>query len=102
MAIEQIAGSREAGCKLRALSSVAAPEAPCAIAEAVVPFGEARRMKTELISALTKVPRFRYQLETLQGWVLPQSGKKRRVRVETLVLSAEGDPEIETEAIYME
>ena len=91
MAVEQIARTGEARGKFGAFAGIAAPEPPRAVAEAVVPLGEARRMVAELISAGTEVPRLGDQLDARQDRVLPQRVEKSAAGVETIGLSAKRD-----------
>src|SRR5262249_41225086 len=58
VAIEEIPGAGETGSELRSLSRIAAPKSAGAVAEPVVPFGNPRRVMSELIAAGTEVPWF--------------------------------------------
>ena len=72
MPVEKIARAGETSGKFRTLAGVAAPEAAGAVAEAIVPLGEARRVVAELIAARTYVPRFGDELDARQDRVLAQ------------------------------
>ena len=73
-----------------ALALVAAPEAAHAVAEAVVPFGEARRMIAELVAAGPEVPRLGDQLDARQHRILPDGVEEARAGIEAVALAAEG------------
>src|ERR1700728_2030080 len=80
-AVKQIRGTSQARRKIGAQPCVAAPETAHGIAEAVVPFGEARRMIAELIAAGADVPRLGNQLALRQDRMLAERVEKSRARV---------------------
>src|SRR5262245_20987593 len=64
--VEEIARSRQARGEVGTLAGVAAPVAAYAIAKAVVPFGEARRVLAELVTTRPDIPGFGDQLDLRQ------------------------------------
>ena len=56
VAVEKIARAGEPRGEFRTFAGIAAPEAAGAVAEAIVPFGEARRMVAELVAARARCP----------------------------------------------
>ena len=102
MPIEQIGRAGEARREVGPLSSIAAPVAAHAVAIAVVPFGEARRMVAELIAARSDIPRLGDQLDLLQDRVLADGIKEARPLIEAVAFAAERHAKIEAEAVDME
>ena len=72
VAVEQIARAGETSGKFRTFAGIAAPEPAGAVAKAIVPLGEARRVVAELIAARTDIPRLGNELDARQDRVLAQ------------------------------
>src|SRR6185312_8130782 len=87
--LEDVARAREPRGELRALALVAAPEATHAVAEAVVPFGEARGVFAELVAARPGIPWLGDQLDPRQDGVLADRVEEARSRIEAVTLAAE-------------
>src|SRR6516225_11201585 len=66
----QIARAREAGGQFRSLARIPAPEAPRAVAKAIVPLGKSRWMTAELIATGPHVPRLRDELHAREYRIL--------------------------------
>ena len=65
----------------------------------VIPFGEVRAERAELIAAPANIPGFGDQTRSLQNWVFGKSLEKRRIRVEAARAATERGREIEAEAV---
>ena len=100
--VEQVGRAGEPRGELRALAGIAAPEAPRAVAKAIVPFGEARRMVAELIAAGPEVPRLGDQLDRGEHRVLPHRVEEAGAGIEAVAFAAERGAEIEAEAVDVE
>lgn len=96
---EQIAAAREPRGQLRALPGVAAPEAPDAVAEAVVPFGEAGRMVAELVAVGPDIPRLGDRLDGGEHRVLPHGIEEPRAWIEAEPLAPQRHAQVEAEAV---
>ena len=100
--LEEVGRAREPRGEVRALAFVAAPEAAHAVAEAVVPFGEARRVLAELVAARAEIPRLGDQLDPRQHRILAHGVEEAGAGIEAVALAAEGGAEVEAEAVDME
>ncbi|CAM4196786.1 hypothetical protein ROMU108268_19215 [Roseomonas mucosa] len=98
-AVEDLAGAGEAAGEAGAQAGIAAPEAAHVVAEAVVPFGEARRVVAELVAAGADVPGLRDQLDLGQDRVLAQHVEEAGTRVEAACLPPQDGAEVEAEAV---
>ncbi len=98
-ASEQIAAARQPRGQLRALAGIAAPEAPDAVAEAVVPFGEAGRMVAELVAVGADIPRLGDHLDGGEHRVLPHGIEEPRTRIEAQPLAPQRHAQVEAEAV---
>src|ERR1043166_6120965 len=102
LAVENIARAREARRKILALPGVAAPELADAVAEAVVPLRESRRVVAELIPARAEVPRLGDELDAGEDRILPQRVEEAGAGIEAVGLAPQGDAEVETEPVDVE
>ena len=80
--VEQIARAGKPRGEFGTFAGVAAPEAPRAVAKAIVPFGKARRMMAKLIAAGAEVPGLGNQFDARQDRVLPQRVEKAAAGIE--------------------
>ena len=65
----------------------------------VVPFGEVRTERAELVAAPANIPGFGDQPRALQNRIFRQSPEKRRIRVEAVRAATERGREIEAKAV---
>ena len=100
MRLEEIPRPRDARRQLADADVVAAPEAPDAIAETIVPLRERPRKLAELIAARADVPGFRDEFQFAQYRVLQQRREKRRLSVKTFGSARERCRQIETKSVH--